>query len=175
MSFMLISDDLSGAAGMASLLGRGIKVVPMHSIKNVSVYHDSIISIDLETRNSTGVGEKLDVLRGEFPDYKIITRIDTLLRGSTAQFIEYVSRFSDIALTDTIPDYGRYTYDGYTIYRGNRQNLNRVVPDNPRKKIFIFDSRNYDDLKIIAEQCMNRGLIPVDPGPLIKIYLEMLN
>ena len=37
MSFMVVSDDLSGAAGMASLLGRGIKVIPMHRIKNVSV------------------------------------------------------------------------------------------------------------------------------------------
>ena len=174
MSFMVVSDDLSGAAGMASLLSRGIKVIPMHRIKNVSVYNDSIISIDLETRNSIEVREKLDLMRGEFPDYEIITRIDTLLRGSTIQFIEYLSRFSDIALTDTIPDYGRYTYKGYTVYRGNRHNLNQVVPDNARKKVFIFDSRTYDDLKIIAEQCMNRGLIPVDPGPLIKIYLEML-
>ncbi len=174
MGYIIISDDLSGAAGMASMLGSGIPVIPFKNIGNTPVQEYKIISIDLETRNITGIIGKLEIVRKKFREYSILTRIDTLLRGSTKEFIEFISTYNDIALTDTVPDYGRYTFNNHTIYRESRHNLNYSVPEVARNRTFIFDSRTYDDLKSIAKYCISTNLIPVDPGPLISIYLEMI-
>ncbi len=174
MDYIIISDDLSGAAGMASMLGSGIPVIPFNKIEYVSVQKYKIISLDLETRNITGIIGKLEIVRKKFPEYNILTRIDTLLRGSTKEFIEFISRYNDIALTDTIPDYGRYTSNNYTIYRKSRHNLNKCIPEIARNRTYIFDSKTHDDLKDIAKHCLSGNLIPVDPGPLISTYLEMI-
>lgn len=174
MNFLIISDDLSGAAGMASMLGQGIPVIPFSSIENKSGYDREIMSIDLETRNSTDVMEKLGLVKKEFPEYNMLFRIDTLLRGSTMQFIEYIAGYHNIALTDTIPEYGRYTYNNYTIYRESRLDLNQIIMDRVRNKTFIFDSKTYGDLENIADHCLSHNLIPVDPGPLISVYLGMV-
>jgi uncharacterized protein YgbK (DUF1537 family) len=174
MNFLIISDDLSGAAGMASMLGQDIPVIPFSNIEKSYDYKGEILSVDLETRNSTDALEKLDIVKKEFPGYNILIRIDTFLRGSTMQFIEYIAGYKNIALTDTIPEYGRYTYNSYTVYGETRLDLNQIVTDRARDKTFIFDSKTYEDLKDIADHCLSRNLIPVDPGPLISIYLEMV-
>ena len=53
MNFLIISDDLSGAAGMASMLGQDIPVIPFSNIEKSYDYKGEILSVDLETRNST--------------------------------------------------------------------------------------------------------------------------
>ena len=171
MGYIIISDDLSGAAGMASLLGSGIPVIPFKNIENTTIQVYKIISLDLETRNITGIIGKLEIVRKKFPAYNLLTRIDTLLRGSTKEFIEFISRYNDIALTDTIPDYGRYTSNNYTIYRESRHNLNKCIPEIARNRTYIFDSKTHNDLKNIAKHCLASNIISVDPVPLISTYL----
>lgn len=174
MAYIILSDDLSGAAGMASLIGPDIPVIPFNQIQGIPENEYNILSVDLETRNSSTVTDKISTVKKQFPRHIIMVRIDTLLRGSTRQFIEYICMYNFIALTDTIPDYGRYTSDSCTIFKDSIQDLSNYVTANARNKTFIFDSKTYGDLKNIVKQCVVKNLLPVDPGPLISLYLEMV-
>ncbi|WMT50740.1 MAG: hypothetical protein RE471_07095 [Ferroplasma sp.] len=175
MKFIIISDDLSGAAGMASMLGINIPVVPFHKIEVIHGFTNRILSVDLETRNSQDPMNRLVFMNKNFPEYRILTRIDTMLRGSTSQFIQFMSHYSNLAITDTIPEYGRYTLTGFTCYRCERKDINQAIPELAKNKVAILDSATYDDLNRISRKCIYENMTPVDPGPLISIYLRMIS
>ncbi len=174
VKFIIISDDLSGASGMASMLGINIPVVPFHKIEIIPGLTNKILSVDLETRNSEDPVSRLAFMDKNFSEYRILTRIDTMIRGSTSQFIQFMSHYSNLAITDTIPEYGRYTSGGFTYYRGERKDINQAIPELAKSKVAILDSADYDDLNRISRKCIEKNLTPVDPGPLIATYLRMI-
>ncbi len=174
MKVIVISDDLSGAAGMASMLGMNIPIIPFNRIEIISERTEMIVSIDLETRNSTDELVRLKFIEKNFSEYKIFTRIDTMLRGSTSTFIEFMALYYNIAITDTVPEYRRYTSEGFTFYQNERIDIGRAIPTQAKHKAKIFNSRTYDDLSKISRKCMDENMVPVDPGPLIAVYLRMM-
>ena len=174
MLTIIISDDLSGAAGMASLIGSRIPVVPYNRIPEVDIMNSEIVSIDLETRNLENPWTRIDMVKHTFPDARILARIDSLLRGSTLDFIAFIKRYGNIILTDTIPEYGRYTFNGSSIDRNGTINISGIIPDRLKPYVEIADSQSYGDIEKLAKKCVNENLLPVDPGILIKYYLEMV-
>lgn len=174
MNAIVVSDDLSGAAGMASIIGKGIPVISYANVKFIEELNAKIISIDLETRNSDNTIERLEILKRIQPDAMILTRIDTMLRGSTSDFIKFMARTGKLLITDTIPEYGRYTCNGRSIYGDDIMNINNSIPEQAKDIAMIADSKTYKDIKKLARVCINENLLPVDPGILIKMFLEMI-
>ena len=103
MLTIIVSDDLSGAAGMASLIGSHIPVIPYNRIPEARKLDSEIISIDLETRNLENPWARINVVKHTFPDARILARIDSLFRGSTLDFVAFIAEYGNILLTDTIP------------------------------------------------------------------------
>ena len=174
MLIIIVSDDLSGAAGMASLIGSHIPVVPYYRIPDPGKLNSEIVSIDLETRNLEDPLPRLDMVKHTFPDARILARIDSLFRGSTLDFIAFIKRYGNIILTDTIPEYGRYTFNGSSIDRNGTINITKMLPDKLKPYVEIADSQSYVDIQKLAKKCVDENLLPVDPGILIKYYLEMI-
>lgn len=90
-----------------------------------------------------------------------------------------------VVITDTIPEYGRYTYNGLTIIDNSTNNIlakfKYITPiivgdideltniENTTGKVFIVNSRTHDDLRRIANFIVNnQNVIPVDPLYLIS-------
>lgn len=174
MLTIIISDDLSGAAGMASLIGPSIPVIPYNRIPDTGKMNSEIVSIDLETRNSDNPRPRLDMVKHTFPDARILARIDSLFRGSTLDFIAFSKEYGNIIVTDTIPEYGRYTFNGSSIDRTGSIDITKMLPDRLKPYVEIADSQSYGDIKKLAKKCVDENLLPVDPGMLIKYYLEMV-
>jgi hypothetical protein len=173
MDTIIISDDLSGAAGMASLIGTGFPVIPFKNINVLGKMKFSIISLDIETRNTGNAGQRLDYVKELYPEAFIFTRIDTMLRGSTSDFIEFMCKYAKLLITDTIPDFERYTYNGLTIQNESKLPIRDIIPVKLHDSVIIADSRTYNDIEKLAKRCLNENLLPVDPGIMIKLYLEM--
>ena len=133
----------------------------------------SIISLDLETRNTGNAWQRLDYVKELYPEAFILTRIDSMLRGSTSDFIEFMCKFRKLLITDTIPNFERYTYTGLTIQNGSKLGIRDIVPVKLHDSVIIANSRTYDDIEKLAKRCLDEDLLPVDPGLMIKLYLEM--
>ena len=103
-----------------------------------------------------------------------MVRIDSLLRGSTFDFLRFINEYGRILLTDTIPEFKRYTFNGSTVQKNGSINIKEVLPDDLKPYITIADSSTYGDIQELAKKCIMENYIPVDPGILIKTYLEML-
>lgn len=174
MNTIIVSDDLSGAAGMASMLGIGIPVIPFNKISTLLNFNSKIISLDIETRNRTDAVERLSIVKKTAPNARILVRIDTLLRGSSSDFIKFMAGYGKLLVTDTVPDYGRVTCNGKSIYKNDVLNIDEFVPEEIREIIKISDSRTYDDIQNLAKFCIDKNYLPVDPGIMIKMYLEMI-
>ncbi len=173
MLTIIISDDLSGAAGMASLIAPHIPVVPYNRLHDHGKPDSEIVSIDLETRNLEDPRPRLDMVKHTFPGARILARIDSLFRGSTLDFVAFIAEYGNILLTDTIPEYGMYTFNGSSINRNGSINIIKMLPDDLSPYVEIADSRSYGDIEKLAKKCVDENLMPVDPGVLIKYYLEM--
>ncbi len=173
MDTIIISDDLSGAAGMASLIGTGVPVVAFKNIDLIKKIKSSVVSLDIETRNTGNAEQRLNYVKELYPETLMLTRIDTLLRGSTLDFIEFMAKIGKLLITDTIPDFGRYTYAGLSIQNETKLPIRDIVPVKLHDSIIIADSRTYSDIGKLAKRCLNENLLPVDPGIMIKLYLEM--
>ncbi len=81
-------------------------------------------------------------------------------------------------ITDTIPEYGRFTENGSTVFLGVVESITETL-DLPQdgfetSNLTVTDSRTYDDLNTLAETCIRRGLVPIDPGPMIGGYATKL-
>ena len=102
----------------------------------------------------------------------IAFRIDSTLRGNIKEYLTVLSEFKKIIITDTIPEYKRFTRNGFTIMGNSKMDINKIIPDKPANKIMIMDSEKYSDLKKIAFKCISENYMPVDSGILIKLYFE---
>jgi hypothetical protein len=173
MITIIISDDLSGAAGMASLIGVNIPVIPYLKLSMVRTLNPDIISVDLETRNLKDPFPRLNYVKSIYPEARILVRIDSLLRGSTLDFLRFIKQYGKIILTDTIPEFNRYTSSGSTVQKNISMNITEMLPDDLKPFITIADSFHYKDIQELAKRCIMENYIPVDPGILIKAYLEM--
>jgi len=173
MITIIISDDLSGASGMASLIGIHIPVIPYKKLSLISILHANVYSIDLETRNLKNPLYRLNYVKNTYPEARILVRIDSLLRGSTLNFLRFLKEYGKIILTDTIPDFNRYTFNGSTVERNSNINIKEILSGDLKPFITIADSRTYADIQELAKKCIKENCIPVDPGILIKTYLEM--
>ena len=89
-------------------------------------------------------------------------------------FEAFIAEYGNILLTDTIPEYGRYTFNGSSIDRNGSINIIKMLPDRLKPYVKIADSQSYVDIKNLAKKCVDENLLPLDPGLLIKYYLEMV-
>ncbi|MFP3237101.1 MAG: nucleotide-binding domain containing protein, partial [Vulcanisaeta sp.] len=122
-------------------------------------------------------------------DFKIGKRIDSALRGNIKSEIEAIieaeNNGGSIILTDTIPEYGRFTDRGFTVVGDERtsimnifgsistlivdwRNLESIDKSQIKGKVVIVNSYDYEGINTIANYVFKNDLIPADPLPLIS-------
>ncbi|WP_291765842.1 four-carbon acid sugar kinase family protein [Caldivirga sp. UBA161] len=183
--FMVISDDLTGANGVAGMMAKrcGVVVISYRLIKLIPSDSECIV-VNTESRliepNIAESRVKAIVNYAESNGFIIGKRIDSALRGNIESELRPLLK-QTIVITDTIPEYGRFTENGFTILgnsqvsiverlggiksmimsirdlKANAGNLNGVV---------IVNSRTMDDIIEVAQVIHDNGFTPVDPGPL---------
>ncbi|MDA4113451.1 MAG: hypothetical protein OK474_05330 [Thaumarchaeota archaeon] len=175
MVFFIISDDLTGASGVASMVDHSTAVtVNLDRFGRSLTEEFGCIVLNLESREKSGketsrrLSRALDLV-GESP---VGLRIDSALRGRVRMLVEAVLQRGAVLITDTIPDYGRRTQSGKTVIGAQRKDIESLLePLRRRMKdrglITVADSETYNDLDRLARTCIEDDLIPVDPGPLI--------
>ncbi len=132
------------------------------------------VVLNLEIRYSSEAEAALSLARavelvGPNP---VAARIDTTLRGHIKLLVGTMLNRGDVVVTDTIPEYGRRTRSGKT-HLGNREGdiesiLSPLRASGNGRTFTIADSETDADLDKLADRCLDRRLIPVDPGPLIS-------
>ena len=196
--FVVISDDLTGANGIAGFMSHFCNTIVINYdndfitdiINNVNVPSYDCVVINTKSRMIDGdeARSRVDYVLKLFNDkkYRFGKRIDSALRGNIEnEILPFIERGHTIIITDTIPEYGRYTHGGYTIINNVKSDIsskfNKITPviiDNIDelisirsaidKKLFIIGSKTHDDLKRIANFIVSyEDLIPVDPLYLI--------
>jgi len=176
---IILSDDITGASGVASMIDEGaaITINIDHLGSSIEAGHECVC-VNLGIRES-GVLECGRILRSALAltGNKITAlRIDSTLRGPIGQQVKAFLRRGNLLVTDTIPEYHRYTSGGVTIRGKNRIDIGQVLADysnNVGNGIKIADSRSRKDLRELAKMCVENGLIPVDPGPLIAEFVKL--
>ncbi len=104
-------------------------------------------------------------------------RIDSALRGHIGVYLEVLLGIGSVMLTDTIPEYNRYTLSGKTIILVEEKRIRESIHsesnlDEAKNELIIADSRTHEDLERLASICIERSFIPVDPGPLIALVAQ---
>jgi D-threonate/D-erythronate kinase len=173
--FFIISDDLTGASGVASMVDHSTAVtVNLDRFGRALTKEFGCIVLNLESREKSGkeaarrLSRALDLV-GESP---VALRIDSALRGRVRMLVEAMLQRGAVLITDTIPDYGRSTQSGKTVIGAQRKDIESLLEPlrrrmNDRGLITVADSQTYDDLDRLARTCIEDDLIPVDPGPLV--------
>ncbi len=193
LKFITISDDLTGANGISGFMSRFCNSIVINYdngfINNVASLPYDCVVVNTKSRMIDGANAKnrVDYVLGLFNNgrYRFGKRIDSALRGNIEdEILPFIERGFTVIITDTIPEYGRYTTNGFTVMNNSRDSIpakfNRVIPiiiddinklvniKNATGKIFIVDSRSHDDLKKIASFiAKNQNVVPVDPLYLI--------
>ena len=179
--FFVISDDLTGASGFSSIYANGAITVDYDRLSRVPLSQFDVISVNIMTREkplSESVKKfenVLESIKGNFVTF----RIDSSLRNNMDIYVKILSKLGDIVVTDTIPEYDRYTEDGVTFYDNTSTDLNFYFKDVKQEIVAnggglaIMDSRSIGDIQKIATMCLANGIIPVDPGILIAEYIRM--
>ncbi len=109
---IILSDDITGASGVASMIDDGATVTI--NIDNLDSSIDAgheCVCVNLGIRES-GVLECRRILRSalKFAGNEIIAlRIDSALRGPIGQQVEAFLKRGNLLVTDTLPEYRRYT------------------------------------------------------------------
>ena len=174
MVFFILSDDLTGAAGVASMVDRHKTVaVNLDRFERELVGEFACIALNLEIRERSEeeaarrLAHALDVV-GE---HQVAVRIDSALRGHVGMLVAAMAERGDVLVTDTIPEYGRRTLSGRTLIGSQHRDIESLLAplrsQRKDRKIELADSATYDDLDILARRCVQDGLIPADPGPLV--------
>jgi D-threonate/D-erythronate kinase len=173
--FFIISDDLTGASGVASMVDHSTAVtVNLDRFGRALTEEFSCVVLNLESREKSEkeaarrLSRALDLV-GESP---VALRIDSALRGRVRMLVEAMLRRGAVLITDTIPDYGRRTQSGKTVIGAQRKDIESLLEPlrrsmKDRSAITIADSETYDDLDRLARTCIEDDLIPVDPGLLV--------
>ena len=179
MVFFIISDDLTGAAGVASMVDHSIAVtVNLDRFDRELTGEFACIVLNLEIRVSSEIEAArrlslaLDIV-GESP---VALRIDSALRGHVRMLVEAMLRRGDVMVTDTIPEYGRRTRSGRTVVGDQKTDIESPLEPLRRKRkdrsITVADSETYDDLDRLARSCVEHDLIPIDPGLLVATVVR---
>jgi len=180
--FYILSDDLTGASGVASMIDNGFTItVNAKHLKRNFKQEPLCICVNLRVRESystEATETALSVLDTIGDDSTVTLRIDSSMRGPIDSLVGVIARERRILLTDTIPEYGRYTSNGATIFRRKSIDISSKLTNSIRAcadRISVVDSYSSADLKNLAKFCMKNPLTPVDPGPLISNYYFVLN
>jgi uncharacterized protein YgbK (DUF1537 family) len=175
----VLSDDLTGASGVASMVdGSLAATVNLSRFDRRLAEEFSFIAINLEARE---VSEEdatrfaREALDGTGDSWTAL-RIDSALRGSVAGLVGQLSPRGRILVTDTIPEYGRRTSNGKTVVGNRETDLGAVLEPVraliDRGRVIVADSQNEADLRSLASRCVRENLIPVDPGPLVSLVVK---
>jgi uncharacterized protein YgbK (DUF1537 family) len=175
----ILSDDLTGASGVASMVDGSLAVTV-----NVSGFDPHLavefpcVVINLEARERSEeevtriAGATLDMIGESWT----ALRIDSALRGPVAGLVRQLSSRGRILLTDTIPEYVRSTSNGKTIVGSQEKDLKVMLEairrGGDRERVIVADSQSEADLRVLASRCVREGLIPVDPGPLVSMVVK---
>lgn len=177
MKLAIFSDDLTGASGVASMAnGRRAITINYESISSIDPEKFDIVSINLNIRDSSPeYAQKLmDEVMSLFFHEKIALRVDSTLRGNMPVMVKSIIASRKALITDTIPEYNRFTENGYTIFSGVKKSIAKALElsscNSETSNIEISDSRTYYDLDALAEICIKNNLVPIDPGPMIARY-----
>ena len=187
--FFVLSDDLTGAHGVSGMMaqfGRSITVnkEALFDKREIDVNYD-FLTINTESRKMDGirafqtVQELWDFLKVN--EIGVGKRIDSTLRGNTENEIMPLLEKNSAIMTDTIPEYSRYTENGKTITSDSSieildkfkelevltLKLNELKKVKVKKgKVYVVDSRTHIDIDNIANFIYKNRYIPIDPGPL---------
>ena len=185
VKFMVISDDLTGADGVAGMMTKhcGAIVISYKLIRLIPVDSECVV-VNTESRliepNNAEDRVKIIVEYAESNGFIIGKRIDSALRGNIETELRPLLKWT-IVITDTIPEYGRFTKGGFTILGNSRVSIverlgaiKSTVMDIRELKanasslngVVIVDSRTMDDIIEIAQVIHDNGFTAVDPGPL---------
>jgi len=185
VGFLVISDDLTGANGVAGMMAKHCRtiVVDYSKLSAIGGFNADCIVVNTRSRmvNSSDAEARVRAV----VDYassrglRIGKRIDSALRGNlVGELRPLLNRV--LVVTDTIPEYGRYTENGYTVMGGAKVNILERINHRARvmnlsefinnarelNGVVVVDSRSHDDLTLIAQVVNKYGYVPVDPGPL---------
>lgn len=172
----ILSDDLTGAAGVASMVGESVAVTVslQHYEASLAAEFPCIVfNLDVRERSEKEArrraAEALSLAGGSW----VALRIDSALRGAVKGLVREVCNKGKVLVTDTIPEYGRITRDGKTMLGGSvkdlREKLRPVQEELEDGWLVAADSASKSDLEELAGRCIAEGRIPVDPGPLVSL------
>lgn len=176
MAHFVLSDDLTGASGVASMVdGSLAATVNLSRFDPHLAEKFPFIAINLDARESSeseAAGLIEDAL-ARIGDSWTALRIDSALRGPVSGLVAQLSSRGRILVTDTIPEYGRRTDHGKTIIGAREKDLSAAIGPavgaGKTDRVVIADSRSHTDLQALASRCFSEALIPVDPGPLVSL------
>jgi uncharacterized protein YgbK (DUF1537 family) len=170
----IISDDLTGAAGVASMVDHSVAVtVNLDRFDTRLTEEFACIVLNLEIRESSQIeaARKLSLALDAVGESPVALRIDSALRGHVRMLVEAMLQRGPVMVTDTIPDYGRSTQSGKTVVGAQKKDIGLLLGPLGRKwrnrSITIADSETYEDLNRLALTCIEDDLIPIDPGLLV--------
>ncbi|ABW01751.1 four-carbon acid sugar kinase family protein [Caldivirga maquilingensis] len=183
--FMVISDDLTGANGVAGMMSKHCSVIVInHRLIKLIPGDAECVVVNTESRLiEPDIAEsrvKSVISYAEYNGFIIGKRIDSALRGNIGPELRPLLKRT-MVITDTIPEYGRFTEGGFTILGDSKVSILerlggiRAMVTSIRglkanasnlKGVVIVDSRTMSDIAEIAQVIHDNGFTAVDPGPL---------
>ncbi len=174
MAFFVLSDDLTGAAGVGSMVDCSKTVaVNLDRFERELVGEFACIALNLEIRERSEdeAARRLALALDFVGGHQVGIRIDSALRGHVGMLVAAMVERGDVLVTDTIPEYGRRTLSGRTMIGSQHRDIESLLAPIRRqrkdRRVELADSETYDDLDVLARRCIRDGLIPADPGPLV--------
>jgi uncharacterized protein YgbK (DUF1537 family) len=174
VAFFVLSDDLTGAAGVASMVDRPKTVaVNLDRFDRGLAGEFACIAVNLEIRERSEeeAARRLALALEVVGEGQVAVRIDSALRGHVGMLIAAMAERGDVLVTDTLPEYGRRTLSGRTLIGSQERDMEPILAPLRRQKmdrrIEVADSETYEDLDALACRCVEDGMIPADPGPLV--------
>ncbi|MGC8558700.1 MAG: four-carbon acid sugar kinase family protein [Nitrososphaeria archaeon] len=193
--YIIISDDLTGAAGISGMISKYTRCLTVdheHVLKDRTFFaiKDLCLVINTNSRNDScsesqnKIIQLLNNIKGDF----FFKRIDSFMRGNLeCEILPFIAKGYKVILTDTIPEYNRFTDEGYTVYKDKKINItekfNKIKPsivknireiEKNQNQIYIVNSHSYADLREIAKFSIEKGYLLADPGPAIAQVFSML-
>ncbi len=189
---VVISDDLTGANGIGGLLSRICKTAVVNYGKHGYVsggYECLVVNTNSRPVNGGEARARVEAVMRAFEGGVFGKRIDSALRGNVEdELMPFVERGLGVVLTDTIPEYGRYTRGGFTVVGGVKDSILgrfsriKAIPLGSINEadrlgrlnglILVVDSSTHEDLRRIAEFTVDKGLVPADPLYLIAYSIQ---
>jgi uncharacterized protein YgbK (DUF1537 family) len=173
--FFILSDDLTGAAGVASMVDHSRAIVV-----NLDRFEPALaeefgciaLNVEMRERSEAEAARRLALALEVVGENPVAVRMDSALRGHIRMLVGAMAQRGDVLVTDTIPEYGRRTTSGETLLGPQRGDIESVLAPirtaSRDRRIEVADSETYADIDELAVRCIAEGLIPIDPGPLVS-------